>query len=329
MSRKNIALLAGGFTGEYEVSVNSAKNIAANLDAEKYNVYTIFINRDSWFYASSTGNIPVDKNDFTITVDGQKIKFDFAFITIHGTPGEDGKVQGYLDMLGISYNTCDATTSAITMNKAYTKAIVNGIHGLNIARSVQIFKGGIHDISAIAAKLKFPLFVKPNNGGSSVGMSKVQNAAGLHDAFERAFTEDDQILVEEFIKGREFSIGIARLHGKIKVLPATEIISSKEFFDYEAKYTPGVTQEITPGNLTPEQNEKIAEIVTEVYLRLNCKGMVRIDFILLEGTEEFYFIEVNTTPGQSANSLIPQQVRAAGMKVNEFYGELIEGGMKH
>jgi D-alanine-D-alanine ligase len=160
-------------------------------------------------------------------------------------------------------------------------------------------------------------------------MSKVQNAAGLHDAFERAFTEDDQILVEEFIKGREFSIGIARLHGKIKVLPATEIISSKEFFDYEAKYTPGVTREITPGNLTPEQNEKIAEIVTEVYLRLNCKGMVRIDFILLEGTEEFYFIEVNTTPGQSANSLIPQQVRAAGMNVGEFYGELIEGTIRH
>jgi len=171
MSQKNIALLAGGFTGEYEVSVNSAKNIAANLDPAKYNVYTIYINRESWLYASDKGNIPVDKNDFTITLDGQKIKFDFAFITIHGTPGEDGKVQGYLDMLGIPYNTCDATTSAITMNKAYTKSIVNGIHGLNIARSVQIFKSGIHDVSAIAAKLKFPLFVKPNNGGSSVGMS--------------------------------------------------------------------------------------------------------------------------------------------------------------
>ncbi|HTD42455.1 MAG TPA: D-alanine--D-alanine ligase [Mucilaginibacter sp.] len=324
MSRKNIALLAGGFTGEYEVSVNSAKNIAANLDATKYDVYTIYINRDSWFYASEKGNIPVDKNDFSITLDGEKINFDFAFITVHGTPGEDGKLQGYFDLMGIPYNTCDATTSAITMNKAYTKAIVHGIHGLHTARSIQLFKTGIHEASNVVASLKFPLFIKPNNGGSSVGMSKVQNVAGLHDAFERAFKEDDQILVEEFIKGREFSIGIARLHGKIKVLPATEIISSKEFFDYEAKYTPGVSKEITPGNLTPEQNEKIAEIVTEVYLRLNCRGMVRVDFILQESTQDFYFIEINTTPGQSANSLIPQQVRAAGMNVGEFYGMLID-----
>jgi len=213
------------------------------------------------------------------------------------------------------------------MNKAYTKAIVHGIHGLNTARSIQLFKTGIHEASTVVSSLKFPLFIKPNNGGSSVGMSKVQNAAGLHDAFERAFKEDDQILVEEFIKGREFSIGLARLHGKIKVLPATEIITGKEFFDYEAKYTPGVSKEITPADLSPEMNEQIAEIVTEVYLRLNCKGMVRIDFIILENTSDFYFIEINTTPGQSAASLIPQQVRAAGMDVGEFYSELIEGAM--
>jgi D-alanine-D-alanine ligase len=185
----------------------------------------------------------------------------------------------------------------------------------------------MHEASNIVSALKFPLFIKPNNGGSSVGMSKVHNAAGLHDALEKAFKEDDQVLVEEFIKGREFSIGIARLQGKIKVLPATEIISSKEFFDYEAKYTPGVSKEITPADLSPEQNEKIAAIVTEVYMRLNCKGMVRVDFILLENTAEFYFIEINTTPGQSANSLVPQQVRAAGMNLTEFYGDLIWSAM--
>ncbi|MDB5025836.1 MAG: D-alanine--D-alanine ligase [Mucilaginibacter sp.] len=323
MSRKNIALLAGGFTGEYDVSVGSAKNIAANLDAEQFNVYTIFITRDSWFYESDKGNITIDKNDFSLTIDTQKIKFDFAFITVHGSPGEDGKLQGYFDMLGIPYNTCDATTSAITMNKAYTKAIVHGIHGLNTARSMQLFSNGMHDASTVAATLKFPLFIKPNNGGSSVGMSKVYNGAGLAAAFENAFKEDDQVLVEEFIKGREFSIGIVRLQGKIKVLPATEIISSKDFFDYEAKYTPGVSEEITPADLSAEQNEKITEIVTEVYLRLNCRGMVRVDFILLENTGEFYFIEINTTPGQSANSLIPQQVRAAGMNLKDFYGDLI------
>lgn len=327
MLKKNIALLAGGFTGEYEVSVNSAQNIKANLDASKYNVYIIYVNRDHWFYESENGKTDIDKNDFSLTLKGERIKFDFAFITIHGTPGEDGKLQGYFDMLNIPYNTCDATTSAITMNKAYTKAIVHGIHGLNTAHSMQLFKIDIHDVSTIAANLKFPLFIKPNNGGSSVGMSKVYNVAGLPEALERAFKEDNQILVEEFIKGREFSIGIARLNGHITVLPATEIISSKDFFDYEAKYTSGVSKEITPGDLTDLQKELVHSIATEVYLRLNCKGMTRMDFIIEESTGNFYFIEINTTPGQSANSLIPQQVRAAGMNLGEFYGELIEGAM--
>jgi D-alanine-D-alanine ligase len=327
MTIKNIALLAGGYTGEYEVSLNSAQNIAANLDKAKYKVYIILINHDSWFYEQGSNRIEVDKNDFSLVVEGEKIKFDFAFITIHGTPGEDGKLQGYFDLIGMPYNTCDVTTSAISMNKAYTKAIVHGIHGLNTARSMQLFKKDGHDIATISANLKFPLFIKPNNGGSSVGMSKVYNAAGLPEALNKAFKEDDQILVEEFIKGREFSIGIVRLKGKIKVLPATEIITSKDFFDFEAKYTTGASQEITPADLSTQKNEQIADIVTEVYLRLNCKGMVRIDFILLDETNDFYFIEINTTPGQSSNSLIPQQVRAAGMDIKDFYGELIESAL--
>ncbi|TSD67945.1 D-alanine--D-alanine ligase [Inquilinus sp. KBS0705] len=323
----NVALLAGGFSGEYEVSINSAKNIAANLDTAKYKVFTILINRDAWVYEGGNETIAVDKNDFSLTLNGEKIKFDFAFITVHGTPGEDGKLQGYFDMMGIPYNTCDATTSAITMNKAYTKAIVNGIHGLHTARSIQLHNHDVHDTATIAANLKFPLFIKPNNGGSSVGMSKVQNVAGLQEAIEKAFHEDSQILIEEFIKGREFSIGIARLDGKITVLPATEIFTTKEFFDYEAKYTAGVSEEVTPADLPEEKNHEIAQIVTQVYQRLNCRGMVRVDFILLEGTQEFYFIEINTTPGQSAASLIPQQVRARGLNLMEFYGKLIEGGM--
>lgn len=269
----------------------------------------------------------MDKNDFSLTLNGEKVKFDFAFITVHGTPGEDGKLQGYLDMIGIPYNTCDATTSAITMNKAYTKAIVNGIHGLHTAKSIQLHQKDEHDIATIASALKFPLFIKPNNGGSSVGMSKVYNVGGLHEAITKAFKEDSQILIEEFIKGREFSIGVARLSGKVTVLPATEIITSKDFFDYEAKYTPGVSEEITPADLPETKVHEIADIVTQAYLRLNCRGMVRVDFILLEGTQEFYFIEVNTTPGQSANSLIPQQVRAAGMSITDFYGQLIAASM--
>ncbi|MFA6083933.1 D-alanine--D-alanine ligase [Mucilaginibacter sp.] len=325
MKTINVALLAGGFTGEYEVSINSAKNIAANLDSDKYKVYTILINRDGWVHETGKESIPVDKNDFSITLNSEKITFDFAFITVHGTPGEDGKLQGYLDLIGIPYNTCDATTSAITMNKAYTKAIVHGIHGLNTARSIQLHQKDRHDTATIASSLKFPLFIKPNNGGSSVGMSKVYNIGGLQEAIDKAFHEDPQVLIEEFIKGREFSIGIAKLNGKITVLPATEILTTKDFFDYEAKYTTGVTNEVTPADLPAEKNREIAEIVTQVYLRLNCRGMVRVDFILLEDTQEFYFIEINTTPGQSANSLIPQQVRAAGMKVQDFYGQIIEG----
>jgi len=328
MATKQIALVAGGFSGEYEVSLNSAKNIAANLDPAKYTVYTILVGRGGWFYESGGEKVPVDKNDFSITVKGQKINFDAAFITIHGTPGEDGKMQGYFDMIGLPYNTCDATTSAITMNKAYTKAIIHDIPGLHTAKSMQLFDRDLHEVAVIANKLQFPLFIKPNNGGSSVGMSKVHNVAALPQALEKAFKEDDQILVEEFIKGREFSIGVASINGKLQVLPATEIISSKEFFDYEAKYTDGVSKEITPADIPAGKNKEIADIVTEVYLRLNCKGMTRIDFILQEETNNFYFIEINTTPGQSANSLIPQQVRAMGMNVGEFYGSLIEGALK-
>ncbi|MEO6523279.1 MAG: D-alanine--D-alanine ligase [Mucilaginibacter sp.] len=326
---KNIALLAGGYSGEYEVSIKSAKYVAANLKADKYKVYTILVTRERWFYVTeSNEEISIDRNDFSLTLNGGKIKFDFAFITVHGTPGEDGKLQGYFDMIGIPYNTCDATTSAITMNKAYTKAIVNGVDGLHTAKSMQLFQHDGHDVASIAARLKFPLFIKPNNGGSSVGMSKVHNVAGLPQALERAFREDHQILVEEFIKGREFSVGIVRLHGELKVLPATEILTTKDFFDYEAKYTDGVTKEVTPADLSPEQYKTINRIVADVYLRLNCHGMTRLDFILQEETGDFYFIEINTTPGQTANSLIPQQVRAAGIDIQEFYDALVVGGMR-
>lgn len=329
MTAKNIALLAGGYSGEYEVSINSAKNIAAELDREKYKVYTILVTRENWFYVSVEGeNIAVDKNDFSLMVSGEKIRFDAAFITIHGTPGEDGKMQGYLDMLGIPYNNCGAATSAITMNKAYTKAVVQGIQNLFVAGSVQVFRGQKEAVDNQTQHLKLPLFIKPNNGGSSVGMSKVNVKEALPEALERAFAEDEQVLIEEFIQGREFSIGIVKFGGEITVLPATEIISSKEFFDYEAKYTPGVSQEITPASLSEAQNDRIKSIVKEAYRVLNCKGMARVDFILQEGTDDFYFIEINTTPGQSANSLVPQQVRAAGMDLSKFYGDLIEEALR-
>ncbi|RYE18501.1 MAG: D-alanine--D-alanine ligase, partial [Sphingobacteriaceae bacterium] len=216
MTTRNIALMAGGYSGEYEVSINSARNIASTLNPEKYKVYTILVSCESWFYDSSNGEkIEVNKNDFSLTINSEKIRFDAAFITIHGTPGEDGKMQGYLDMLGIPYNNCDAATSAITMNKAYTKAIVKDIPDLHVAGSVQVFRRDQGNIENQIQHLKLPLFIKPNNGGSSVGMSKLNKIEALPEALEKAFAEDEQVLVEEFIKGREFSIGIVQFGKEI------------------------------------------------------------------------------------------------------------------
>lgn len=321
--KRIVALITGGFTGESVISFRSADFVAANINEDKYEVYKIIISKEDWYYTDDSGvNYPVDKNQFTINIHGKLVRFDTAFIMLHGSPGEDGKLQGYFDMLGIPYTSCDALTSAITMNKGYTKAIVEGIPELKTARSVQLFQNS-PNLTGIS-HLKFPLFIKPNHGGSSIGMSKVNTPEELPEALDKAFDEDSQVLVEEFIQGREFSIGIYNGKNGISTLPATEVISSKEFFDYEAKYTPGVTEEITPGRMSNEEKDRVERIVTEVYKKLNCKGMVRIDYFLQYETGDFYFIEINTIPGQTQQSFIPQQVRAAGMNISEFYGELID-----
>jgi D-alanine-D-alanine ligase len=323
--KKKIALLAGGFTRESVVSLKSAAQIEEVLDYDLFDVYKIIITPEKWYFQNNDGQqIDVDKNDFSITINQEKVKFDVAFIIIHGTPGEDGKLQSYFDLLSIPYTTCDATTSALTMNKGYTKSVVYGITGLNIANSIQLFTQETNNVLEIESQLKLPLFIKPNNGGSSIGMSKVNHWEELPLALDKAFAEDSQILIEEFIKGREFTAGVYKANNELTVLPITEIISSKEFFDFEAKYTTGISQEITPADLSEEITHKIGEIVKSVYLKLNCKGMVRIDFILQDYTEEFFFIEINTVPGQSANSIIPQQVRATGMSMTAFYTLLIE-----
>ncbi|HEY0896004.1 MAG TPA: D-alanine--D-alanine ligase family protein, partial [Sphingobacteriaceae bacterium] len=264
----------------------------------------------------------VDRNDFTLNIRDQKIRFDVVFLMLHGSPGEDGRLQGYFDMLQIPYTSCDALTSAITMNKGYTKAVVADVPGLHVARSVQLFNQEPESLAPVR-NLSLPLFIKPNNGGSSIGMSKVKSWEELPEALDKAFKEDAQVLVEEFISGREFSVGVYQSADGIRVLPATEVIPGKEFFDFEAKYTPGVTEEITPGRMSAEERSRVEEVVTAVYRKLNCRGMVRIDYFLQEGTSRFYFVEINTIPGQTAQSFIPQQVRAAGMKEEDFYSELI------
>lgn len=322
---KKIALVTGGFTGESVISLKSAAVVEHTIDRERYDVYKILIYPNDWHYMSDSGEkIPVDLNDFSISLGDEKIQFDGVFNILHGSPGEDGKLAGYFDMLGIPYTTCDQLTSAITMNKGYTKAIVQDIPELNVAKSLQLFENTVENLQKIESELVLPLFIKPNNGGSSIGMTKVKTWAELPEALDKAFAEDKQVLVEEFVSGREFSIGIYKGKGEITVLPATEIVSSKEFFDYEAKYMPGVAEEITPGRMTEEEKSRVDRIVYQVYEKLNCKGAVRVDYFLQNETGKFYFIEINTVPGQTETSLISQQVKVAGKDVKEFYSELIE-----
>lgn len=333
--KTKVALITGGYTGEAEVSFKSSAFVYSQLDKERYDVYPITISTDSWFYVSDSGiKIPVNKEDFSLSIDGHLLKFDVAFIILHGTPGEDGRLQGYFDMVGLPYTSCSALTSALTMNKGYTKAILADIPELYVPKSVLLFEADRESGAALIDKqdLKLPLFVKPNAGGSSIGMTKVKESNELAEALGKAFDAENtgkQVLVEEFVSGREFSQGVfRRASGELTVLPATEVRTTREFFDFEAKYIPGLTEEITPADLSTEQQERAARIIKDVYVRLNCRGMVRVDFFLEQDTDRFYFIEINTIPGQTPQSFIPQQVRAYGMKEGDFYAELIEASVQ-
>ena len=323
--KKKIALVTGGFTGESVISLKSAAVVEKTLDRSLYDIYKILIYPGNWYHETATGEkIPVDLNDFSIKISDQKIKFDGVFNILHGSPGEDGKLAGYFDIIGLPFTTCDALSCAITMNKGYTKAIVQDIDELFVAKSIQLFDNHSENASRLLKELRLPLFVKPNNGGSSIGMTKVKEPNELQEALDKAFAEDSQVLVEEFVSGREFSIGVYRSRGITTVLPATEIISSNEFFDFEAKYSPGVCEELTHGRMTQEEVARVGRIIEKVYQKLNCKGAVRIDYFLEHETGKFYFIEINTVPGQTETSLISQQVRALGIDVKDFYNALIE-----
>lgn len=332
--KTKVALITGGYTGEAEVSFKSAAFVHSQLDQGRYDVYPITISVDSWFHVNDAGiKSLINREDFSLTIDDHIIKFDLAFIVLHGTPGEDGRLQGYFDMIGLPYTSCSALTSALTMNKGYTKAILNGIPELFVANSVLLFDTDRADGGRVVQEqLSFPYFVKPNAGGSSIGMTKVKALEELPAALDKAFDAENtgkQVLIEEFVTGREFSQGIFRnTAGELVVLPATEVKTTREFFDFEAKYIPGLTEEITPANLSEEQQARAARILQAIYVRLNCRGMVRVDFFLEEKTDRFYFIEINTIPGQTAQSFIPQQVRAFGMKESDFYAELIEAALK-
>jgi D-alanine-D-alanine ligase len=324
--KKKVALVTGGLSGEAQISYKSAITVNSNLDRNKFEVYQIDINPSGWWYTPENGAPQkVNRDDFSITNGGSKINFEVVLLCIHGTPGEDGKLQGYFDMLGLPYTSCDAATSALTFNKRYTVAVA-AFGGISVANSMHLFKHTPVSPENILAKLQLPVFVKPNNGGSSIGMSKVTTADALAPALEKAFKEDTQVLVEEFISGREFTIGVFKTNGALQVLPITEIETSNEFFDFEAKYQ-GKSVETTPAIINATMQEQLESAAKRVYEVLNCRGVVRVDFIYNEQKGLPYMLEVNTVPGQSAASVIPQQVKAMGMSLQDFYTSIIEASL--
>lgn len=325
--KKKIALVTGGFSGEAVISYKSAATIFNHLDKEKFDVYKIDLNPNGWFYEDENGNrTEVNKNDFSLQHNSQRITFDAVFIGMHGTPGEDGKLQGYFDMMGLPYTCCNAATSALTFNKRYTVAVAN-MAGIPVASSVHLFKHTAYNPDAILNHLQLPYFVKPNNGGSSIGMSKVSETGQLEEALQKAFKEDDQVLVEEMIQGREFTVGVFKTRGEIIVLPITEVSSHKEFFDFEAKYG-GLSTETTPAAISSEWKQHLETTAKKIYEVFNCSGVVRIDFIFNAEKNKAFMLEINTIPGQSDASVIPQQVRAKGWSLKDFYTKLVEEALE-
>ena len=324
--KKNIAVVYGGDSSEFVVSVKSSKNVFESIDPTIYNVWKVQIQGLDWVVFEGDELIsPIDKSDFSFIKNGNKIQFDFAYITIHGTPGEDGKLQGYFDLVKIPYSTCGVYSSALTFNKYFCS---NYLRNFNVpmAKSVRLFKGDAINPDKLVEELGLPVFVKPNAGGSSFGVTKVKEKAQLQEALELAMTESDDILVEEFIDGKEFTCGLVKIAGEKIVFPVTEVIPQNEFFDYEAKYVAGKTDEITPARISPEMTNKIQQLSSRIYDLCDCSGIVRVDYILKDG--EFYFLEVNTTPGMTATSFVPQQIAAMGRKLRDVLGLIIEDKLK-
>lgn len=317
----NIAILTGGFSAEIGISLKSADVVQKFLDPDKFNTYQIVIDYSGWYERQQ--RIPVDKNDFSILVDGNKINFDCVFVALHGSPAEDGMIQGYFEMLNIPYTCCNGFVSALTMDKLATKTYLAN-SDVHMSKTLSFKEGEQIDIDAIEA-LQYPVFVKPNAVGSSFGVSKVFNREGLKKAVDEAFKHDSMILVESFIKGREFGNGVYEKEGKLVVLPITEIIPETDFFDYQAKYE-GKSKEVTPADLSPALTKKCQELSLYLFKKLNCKGFVRFDYIL-QG-DDFYFLEVNTVPGLSEQSIVPQQAVLSGLTLRQFFEIVIFNALK-
>ena len=327
MNKKNIAIVAGGDSSEYVVSVRSGANVLKAIDQELFTPQLVRIKGEEWIVLDGENKIAdIDKSDFSFTVNGQKCKFDYAYIIIHGTPGEDGLLQGYFEMLHIPYSSCDVQSSSLTFNKFFCNNYLRSFE-IPMAQSVRLITGEKYSAEQIIENLGLPLFVKPSAGGSSFGVTKVKEAKDLVEAVNKALDESPEAIIEQFIDGKEFTIGVVKTGQRKLVLPVTEVIPKNEFFNYESKYIPGMADEITPARISEELTLKVQALSSRIYDLCSCSGIVRIDYILNEGT--FYFLEVNTVPGMTETSFIPQQIKAMGLNLSDLLTDIIQSGLKN
>lgn len=324
--KPTIAVVYGGDSAEFVVSVESCKNVFSSIDPELFDAWKVQIKGLDWSVMLDDEKIaPIDKNDFSFTYKGVKTKFDYAYIIIHGTPGENGILQGYFDLVQVPYSTCSVESSALTFNKYFCSNYLRSF-GIDMADSILLNSSDKANADDIIEMLGLPLFVKPNAGGSSFGVTKVKSKDELEQAIAIAQKEDSEVLIEQFIQGAEFTCGLVKLNGRNLVFPVTEVLPKNEFFDFEAKYTKGMTDEITPARISEELTIKCQALSSTIYDLCRCEGIVRIDYILKDGI--FYFLEVNTTPGMTGTSFIPQQINAMGEKLSKVISQIIQQKLK-
>ena len=325
-SKRTIAIVCGGDSSEHDVSLRSGQGLYSFFDKERYDIYLVDVKGTDWHVALDNGEtIEIDKNDFSFVKDGKHVYFDYAYITIHGQPGENGVMQGYFDLIHLPYSTSGVLVEALTFDKYVLNNYLRGF-GINVADSILLRRGEEYDEDAIAERIGMPCFVKPAADGSSFGVSKVKNADQLAPALRVAFMESNEVMIEGFLDGTEISQGIYKTAEKTVVLPATEVVTSNEFFDYDAKYN-GQVQEITPARLSPETAEKVAKTTSRIYDILHANGIIRIDYIISkdkDGKDKVNMLEINTTPGMTVTSFIPQQVRAAGLDIKDVLSDIVE-----
>ena len=322
MKKRTIAIVAGGDSSELPVSLRSAQGIYSFIDKGRYNLYIVEMQGKRWEVVLPSGEkTPIDRNDFSFTENGEKKIFDFAYITIHGTPGENGILQGYFDLLEIPYSSCNVLVSAMTFNKFTCNQYLKGF-GIRVSESMVLRKGFEILDEEVINKVGLPCFIKPNAGGSSFGVTKVKTKEDIQPAIEKAFGESDEVIIEAYMQGTEITCGCYKTKDKEVVFPITEVVTSNEFFDYDAKYN-GQVDEITPARIPEETAERVRLLTSAIYDILGCDGIIRIDYIITEG-EKVNLLEINTTPGMTATSFIPQQVRAAGLDIKDVMTEIIE-----